>query len=321
MRIIALISLFFLISTHLSAQSVFDGLGAQTQVTNATELVEERIDKISLSRRIFVITNRNSSFGRGDFVSLLINNELVARALVAKLTADGLAGIKIVKIYSMDQWNFLREGLTVQVLRGDDSYYQNLRNQPENADELTLIKEEEDLFNSSTFLEDDLLLDEKTNRILKNDNILSVFLSSIEGVDNAGQSASYRQFNASYAYQLDDNIFVEASYGRNLINDFPAGGIDTLLQNISIKGSYVFKGPYFSFFLPYIGYQFMSASSDDAGQGVGAAQAQRELDLVDELKQNRPIFGVTALKRLVPGWFIRASIGNDALGAGLALEF
>lgn len=317
--LILFMSVFF--SLCLQAQSVFDGLGSQTQVTNSSDLVDEKIEKISLSRRVFVITNSNRSFGRGDFISLLLNNELVARALVAKLTTDGLAGIKIVKIYSMDQWNFLREGLTVQVLRGDDSYYQNLKNQPQNDDELSLIKEEEDLFNSSTFLEDDLLLDEKTNRILKNDNIFSVYLSSIEGVDNAGQSASYRQFNAAYAYQVDDNIFVEASYGRNLINDFPSGGIDTLLQNITLKGSYVFKGPYFSFFLPYIGYQFMSASSDDAGQGVGSSQAQRELELVDELERNRPIFGVIALKRLVPGWFIRASLGNDSIGAGLALEF
>jgi hypothetical protein len=197
-------------------------------------------------------------------------------------------------------------------------------NDEELPEEMGLIDGEDDLFNESTFLEDDLLLEDKSNRILKNDHLASFYLGFYEGIDNAENPTSYQQFNASYAFQIEDSIFVEASYGRNLINDYPVGNLDTLLQNFTFRAKYVIKAPYFSFILPYVGYQLVTASSDDAGVADGIASPQdlqRELDLVDAQGESRPIFGVTIIRRLVPGWFIRASFGLDQTGVGLALEF
>lgn len=314
-----------LFSGPVAAQSVFDDVtNSGPATTGPSDLADERIEQISPSRRIFIITNNSSSFAQGDFISILQNEQLIARALVAKLTNAGLAGIKIVKIYNLDLWNPLRVGDDIQVLRGDDSYYQRLMNDEELPEEMSLINDEEDLFNESTFLEDDLLLEDKSNRILRNDHILSFYLGFYEGIDNAENAATYQQFNAAYAYQIDDNIFVEASYGRNLINDFPTGGLDTLLQNFTFKAKYVIKAPYFSFVLPYVGYQLVTASSDEAGVPDGQASPadlERELELVDAQKENRPVFGVTVIKRLVPGWFIRGSFGLDQVGVGLSLEF
>lgn len=308
-----------------SGQSVFEDVSDSGPArTGPADLVNERIERIAPSRRILIISNRNSSFAQGDFISLLQNEQLIARAIVAKLANSGVAGIKIVKIYDMDLWNPLKVDDDVQVLRGDDSYYQRLMNDEQLPEEMNLIDDEDDLFNESTFLEDDLLLEDKSNRILKNDHLMAFYLGFYEGIDNEENPSRYQQFNASYAFQIEENIFVEGSYGRNLINDFPSGNLDTLLQNFTFKAKYVIKAPYFSFVLPYVGYQLVTATSDDAGTPDGQAtpkQLDRELELVEAQKRNRPIFGVTLIKRLVPGWFIRASFGLDQAGVGLALEF
>lgn len=324
--LISWLSLSFVLAPGtLTAQSVFDDVtNSGPATTGPSDLADERIERISPSRRIFIISNNARSFAQGDFISILQNEELIARALVAKLAENGLAGIKIVKIYNLDLWKPLRSEDNIQVLRGDDSYYQKLMNDEELPDEMSLIEDEQDLFNESTFLEDDLLLEDKSNRILRNDHLVSFYLGFYEGIDNAENATTYQQFNASYAFQVEDNIFVEGSYGRNLINDYPTGGLDTLLQNFTFRAKYVIKAPYFSFVLPYVGYQLVTGSSDEAGvpgDNTTPQQLQRELDLVEAQKQSRPVFGVTIIKRLVPGWFIRASFGRDQAGVGLALEF
>ena len=106
-----------------SAQNVLDELGDSSPSAQAPDLAVEKVEKISQSKRIFIITNSNSSFDEGDFVSLLLDAKLAARALVAKTTDAGVAGIKITKIYSLALWKRLREKTEVQILRGDDSYY------------------------------------------------------------------------------------------------------------------------------------------------------------------------------------------------------
>lgn len=80
--------------------------------------------------------------------------------------------------------------------------------------------------------------------------------------------------------------------------------------------------------MPYVGYQIIQAQSPGAGvyDGVSTpAPTQEELDQelngVNDLKKSSLIFGVTVLKRIVPGWFIRLDMGSDLLNAGLALEF
>lgn len=322
MKILLIFSLLFSFSA-LKAQSIFDTFGNQANVSRSGDLATETIDRISLSRRIFIITNQANSFGKGDFITLLVNGEPVARAVAAKTTDNQLAGIKILTIYTLNLWNELKVGQQIQIFRGDDSALRNQQAQTEEGPE-SIIASEEDLFNDTTFLEDDLQLDENQNRVIKNDHLLGVQLSQVEGVNNDFSTIRYNMIQASYGYQIDDNIFVEGMLGRSVLNDFPALGLDTTLTNLTARAKYTFAGPYLSFFQPYVGFQVINADSDEAGvatEDVTEEELQQELDLLAETKKNRIVFGVTVMRRLVPGWFIRADLGSDLLSAGLSLEF
>ncbi len=75
--------------------------------------------------------------------------------------------------------------------------------------------------------------------------------------------------------------------------------------------------------MPYVGYQNKTVSSPDAGKGTNQTEAQNqaELDAIDNLSRSGVVAGVTVLRRLVPGWFVKADLGTDLLGIGFAIEF
>ena len=79
-----------LLSWNLKAQNVLDDIEEEDRVEttrseNAPNLVSETVKIISPSKKIFILTNQNRSFSKGDFISLLLNKKLVCRALVAKV--------------------------------------------------------------------------------------------------------------------------------------------------------------------------------------------------------------------------------------------
>lgn len=337
-QLIILLQTFLLLCSfsipQVQAQNVLDDIEISERGDSANngempELAKETIVKISASKKIFLITNESQTFGKGDFISLLLNAKLAVRALVAKTTEDKIAGIKITKIYSLALWNQLRQGMEVQVIKGDDSYFTLKEKKAENGEEDkidTKIQDEDDLFNSTTLGgDDDLSLEENPNRLIKPDNLLAFNVGMIEGKDSDGTARRYTQLNGAWAYQLVDNIWGEVQLGTNVINDFPATEIDTRLTNITVRGKYTFSAPFYSYFQPYIGYQVIRADSPgagvDDGRGRTEAELQQELDVVDETAKSRVIFGVTLLKRIVPGWFVRADLGMDILSGGLTLEF
>ena len=308
------------------AQSIADEIneGGEEFSFEAPPLTTEKIEKISPSGKILVITNSNNSFGKGDFISLVRDNELVTRALVAK-THNGLAGIKIMRYYSMPLFNMLRARMDVQIIRGDDSYF-GKKKKSEDADGKTeeMIKDEEDLYNEAALLEDDLEIDENKNRVIKTDNIITAFMAMVEGVDNDGNSKRYNQLNAGWMYQLEDNVWGEITYGQNVINDFPSTGLDTKMTNLTFKIKYTIQAPFYSYLQPYAGYQMIGASSPGAGVDDGSTDPNvlaLEEQRVSDLKRNNAIFGITLLKRLVPGWFARFDLGSDVLSFGFGLEF
>jgi len=323
--LLALILIIVLYSSSSFAQNVLDDLGGGAAAAQAPDLAVEKVEKISQSKRIFIITNSNSSYDKGDFISLLLNAKLAARAIVAKTTDSGVGGIKITKIYSLALWKRLREGTEVQVLRGDDSYYKLQKQQAKNTEEdQGLIKSEEDLFNETSLLEDDLTLEENGNRIIKQDNIVSATMASVEGIDNDGSSQRYTQFNVNWAYQIEDNIWAEFVYGQNIIDDFPNPGLQTKMTNIVLRAKYTISAPFFSYVQPYVGYQIIGASSPGAGEedpDNPDIDLNAELNRLEDLKKSSVVFGLTVLKRLVPGWFIRGDLGSDNLGIGFGLEF
>jgi hypothetical protein len=332
--------LFILITASVRAQNVLDDIEEEDRIDTpagaeqAPNLVSETIKTISPSKKIFILTNENQSFTKGDFISLLIANKLVCRALVAKTTPEKLSGIKIVKIYNLVLWKQLALGKEVLVLKGDDSYYTNKEKAPEKEkngkpkkDE-SKLQSDEDLFNSTSLSgsEDDQSLDENSKRLIKPDNLLSVNVGLIQGKDVDGSKKNYTQINGAWAYQLTDNIWAEAGIGTNTIRDYPFTGLDTRLINIEVKAKYTFSAPFYSYIQPYVGYQTILASSPGAGTDPGdgsrsPAQLAEELQMVQDQKKSTVIFGVTILKRIVPGWFVRADFGTDIINGGLSIEF
>jgi hypothetical protein len=330
--------LFLLTTATAVAQNALDDIEDEERTDMASSdqlpnLVNETIKVISPSQKIFILTNKNQSFSKGDFISLLILNKLVCRALVAKTNDDKLSGIKIVKIYNLELWKQLYVGKEVLVLKGDDSYYINKEKKPENEplkdkkDE-SKLQSDEDLFNSTSLSgnDDDLSLEENIKRLIKPDNLLSFNVGLIQAQDIDGSSKKYTQLNGAWAYQLSDNVWGEAALGTNTITDYPSTGLDTRLTNITLRAKYTFNAPMYSYLQPYVGYQTMLASSPGAGVDPGdnsrtALELEQELQLVSDLKKNTVIFGVTILKRIVPGWFIRADLGSDIMNGGLSIEF
>lgn len=331
--------LFLLAATPLRAQNALDDIEEEDRIDSiatgdqAPNLVSETIKVVSPSKKIFILTNENQSFSKGDFISLLLGNKLVCRALVAKTTEAKLSGIKIVKIYNLILWKQISAGKEVLVLKGDDSYYTNKDKAPakeaEDSKKIeSKLQNDEDLFNSTSLSgeEDDLSMDENSKRLIKPDNLLSFNVGLIEGKDVDGATKKYTQLNGAWAYQLNDNLWGEAGIGTNTVRDYPFTGLDTRLINITVKAKYTFSAPFYSYFQPYVGYQTILAESPSAGLDPGdGTRTQEELDeelqLVQDMKKSTVVFGVTFLKRIVPGWFLRADFGSDIINGGLSIEF
>lgn len=339
-KILVFFSLLSLIAaTPLCAQNALDDIEEEDSLESslpgdqAPTLVSETIKVISPSKKIFILTNNNQSFSKGDFISLLLANKLVCRALVAKTNNENLSGIKIVKIYDTTLWKQLAPEKEVLVLKGDDSYYVRKgknSNSPDAKDKKdeSKLQNDEDLFNSTSLsgTDDDLSMEENNLRLIKPDNLLSFNIGLIEGKDVDGSSKKYSQINGTWGYQLNDNIWAEAGVGTNTIRDYPATGLDAQLINITVKGKYTFAAPFYSYFQPYVGYQTILANSPGAGEDPGDGSRTQEeladeLTLVNDLKKSSLVFGVTVLKRIVPGWFIRADLGTDIINGGLSIEF
>lgn len=285
----------------------------------APNLATETIKSISSSQKIFIITNENQSFGNGDFISLLLENKLVARALVAKNTEAKLSGIKIVKVYALDLWKQLSTGKEVQVLRGDDSYFSAQKIAEKNAknkvEDTSKLKSEEDLYNSTTLADgDDSSLEENTRRHIKTDNLLALNVGLIDGITDTQAATRYTHLNGSWAYQISDDVWAEFMLGSNTVRDFPATLIDTRMTAYSVRAKYTIAAPFYSYIQPYLGYQIITAQSP-------GAQTATEFALVDKLAKSRIVAGASLLRRIVPGWFLRVDFGSDLINGGLQLEF
>lgn len=349
MKNFKLISFIFFIALTLAqnvfAADVIDSIeeedraeaDAQAASNNAPNLVNETIKSISASKKIFILTNESNSYSRGDYISILIQNQLVCRALVAKTTNEKLSGIKIVKIYNPTLWKQLSNNKEVLILKGDDSYYSNKPKAVANdgdkkskKDELK-IQSEEDLFNTTTVSnDDDQTFEENNKRLIKPDNLLGLKYSMLQSKTSDGSSTRYAHIAGDWGYQIGDNVWAEFGVGTNTIRDYPDvtgdGGLDTRLISYSVRLKYTINAPFYSYIMPYAGYQLVTASSPGAGQqDVNNPQSDsnlaKELQLVDDLKKSGPIFGVTIMRRIVPGWFARLDLGTDLIGGGISLEF
>lgn len=321
LNIICLLAIFGIFN-NLKAQSLVDDANTSIDVATPGGIFTETIKIISNSKKIFILTNTNQQLSPGDFISLALGNDLAARALVAK-THQGQVGIKILKIYSLTQWGRLRRNQDVQIIKGDDSGF----GKKVAVEETTVsgkINSEEDLFSNDVVIEEDIDLEENKQRHIKPDNVVSVSGSYLTAnlPPSLGDTTRAPEFGIAWAYQFRDNFFVEGVYGRALFKNFPNDGLSTLVNRVIGRVKFNIKGPAYTFFMPYAGFQTTTVSSPEAGKGgIDTLLAQEELEAVDNLEKAGPVVGVTILRRLVPGWFVRADLGTDVLNLGFAVEF
>lgn len=312
--------ILLILSTTGYSQSIVDSFSDSQEITTPANLVNEDIIRISDARRIFVITNNQDSYAKGDFVTILIDEQPICRGLVAKTTGQ-ISAVKITKIYSLDLFNSLRQSMTVQILRGDDSFYRLKKDTPEKEE--FKVEGEDELFDETTILSEDMNDDARKGQIIKNDNLLSFGIGLVDGYDEARNPSKNQQMNISYGYQLNNNIWLEGFYGTHQIKGFPNSEIDTVIYNIALRIKYAVDAPFNSVIMPYFGYQSVSADSPGAGESDSNSDTEnkQEIVAVDSLKKSRPIFGVTGMRRIVPGWFVKLTLGTDIINGGLALEF
>jgi hypothetical protein len=308
---------FFLSFSALS-QTVLEKLSDEEEVISPSgALVVEKIEKISQSKRIIVLSNENQAFNMGDFISLLIKDKPVARAIVAKIK-ENIAGIKILKIYAQPEFDALALGNEVQIVRGDDSSYFKTKVEKD-------IPKEEDLFDKEAISDEELGdVDDKKDYLIVNSSIFNVALGSIDSINLAGQSTRYGQLNAQYSYQVKRNFFVNLLYGQNTITGFPSFGLDTTLYNITARVKWTVQIFWGILLQPYAGYQVLIADSPGAGQNSGDNTSQPQLNaesaLVDKMEDSKFIFGLSTLIKIVPGWYVQIDLGTDIANAGFSVE-
>ena len=199
LRVFVFFTVFYQTIYLCYGQSVIDELSGSEGESAPSTLSNEKIEKISPSRKIYLITNGNQSFQKGDFISLIFKGTMFARALVAK-DINGLSGIKILRKYSPETASFVRPGHPIQVIRGDDSFYKKGVGADGDGESGLIVQTEEDLFNKTAIWEgeDDTELTEKERNLIKQDNIISIWYGRIEGADLRGESARYNQILASW---------------------------------------------------------------------------------------------------------------------------
>jgi len=322
-KIIAL--LITLLVTQIPSKGYAFGILDQiSSDTSISDLITENILGISPSKRIFIISNENRSFSKGDFISLVYNATLTARAIVAK-NSDSGAGIKIVKIYNWQKWQQLSKGIPVQIIRGDDSYFKSEKksDQENDVDSMVAkIENDEDLFNSTEILGKDLTQDEKEANI-RQDHFASINFGQYPIIGNT-EGLSINMFTLSYNYQIGSNFWLGLNAGSSTLQEFPAPGLNTNITSVAILGSYIFKLPFYSYILPYAGFNYQIGDSPKAGTDDGTnTQDERDAEIaqVNALNTGEIIFGAKLVRHLAPGWYAVASIGTDIMQIGVGIEF
>jgi hypothetical protein len=323
---IAIIKLIlFLLATPGHAQDLMTDVNANLSLENEQAKFSEKINTISRSGKIFILTNSNQIMGKGDFITLLLKQGgPVARAVVAK-THSGRVGIKVLKVYSLTRWNQINRGMDIDIIRGDDAFlFKKIVVKSEEPKIEETIESEEDLFNDKEIVEKDLTDFYKDNRLIKPDSIVTVGYNQLSFKDQVtGDTVASNQYNIAWAYQFADNYWIEGLFGNATASSYPAQGSSTSITNLTARLKYTFKLPLYSYLIPYIGFQTYSVSSPDAGIVVNGntETAQAEEETINNLEESGVIFGATVLRRLVPGWFVKLDLGTDIVNIGIGIEF
>lgn len=316
MKLLKLIFVYTLLVSTVLSQDLLEDLSSGGSIGDSSQIFTERIINIGRSKKVFILTNTNSMLNKGDFITLIINDkDAAARAVVAK-NHDSLVGIKILKIYSLKNWSEIYKGMDIKILKGDDSIL-FVKEESKDKKEESKIEGEEDLYAEELAVEDSFEEDfGKDKRHIKPDNIINAAYGFFTfNDDSSGSSGSGgHELTGGWAYQFQDNFWIEGLATSVTIDEYPSVGKQTVLTRLTARLKYTYKLPFYSFAMPYIGYQANRADSPEASKG------QQSND-VQNLALGKIAFGVTLLRRLVPGWFVKVDLGNDLINIGAAIEF
>lgn len=332
---IFIICIFLPQTPHCLGQTIVDEIKAVSigEVPLKNQVFSETISTISSNKRIFIITNSNQKLIMGDFVSFIIDDELVARALVVK-TRDDRSGLKLVKIYSQGKWSSLTTGMNINIIRGDDSYYlSQLKKERESilspsTETAAKTSNSLDLGQRDLTSDEALILGSEFNldnnkshlRKLDADHLLYFTVGNMRSLGAEGSEDTYLHYRFGWGYQVFNNWFTDISYGHSTIKKYPASDIDTSLNTITIKFGYIFQLPVHSFLYAYGGLYNNIAIAPGAGEGVSDAQAQDESEKVRDLEGIGYLGGISFYKRLVPGWTFKIDADLKNVGAGIMVE-
>ena len=317
---------FLMLPLSICGQSILSEYAQNTNFPVQERLSTEKILKISNSRKIFIMSFNNKGFSLGDFITLIHQDQHVARAIVAK-TKDERVGIKIIKIYSIPLWNQLQKGLEIKVLRGDDSYFvrKKKKNKEKTEDglsqDIAQIVTNDDLFNDKTFLKEDIDSDERKKSFIKTDNLINASTGFVNTVDLDGEATRDTHFSFTWGHQLFPNLWGELAYGFSNLKGFPDKNIVTALHIFTVRMKYTIRAPFYSFINPYLGYQVTAAQAPASDIGKDEKTPEEQKALLSEIQRAGLAAGVTVLIRMVPGWFARIDMGTDIMGIGMTLEF
>lgn len=302
-------------SSSAEAQSLAQELNVGTSGPLVDDIFTEEIKTISNSKKIFILTNENQKLRKGDFISIILDGELASRAIVAKITPDRV-GIKMLRIYSLSQWQKLRLDLPVQILRGDDSYFKKSATKDEEvSDGSPAIQSEKDLFNDTGLELDE---EEGKNRIIRPDNIAGISYSQLVVTDTNAREKRFNRITFSWAKQFKDNYWAEGVYSFINLPNFPSPEVvQSIAHEFMARIKYNIKAPAYTFVMPYVGMvkRFINAPAVENGG------TDTEKSKITDLEEFQIAVGATVLRRLVPGWFLTANIGTDMLNFGVSVEF
>lgn len=313
----------FTFVNNARAQDVMDGFESDVNSGRYQTQFTETIRLISRSKKVFILTNTNQNLFKGDFITLLLDQKNpVVRALVGKVH-DGLVGIKILKIYSLSNWKRLGKSVDVQIVKGDDTFLFTKKEDKKEEDpsESVGIESEEDLYNTDD-IDKELNSFNKDNRLIKPDNIIGGSYSQLQYVDQTrkDQTISKGSIGISWAYQIADNIWIQGVFRNTSMKDTPEKGTTSTVNALTARIKYTFKLPFYSYAMPYAGFLYQQATQPTSN-ALTSEDQENEDALYASLNKKVPVFGVTLLKRLVPGWFLQADLGIDVQSLGVAIEF
>ncbi len=314
--------LLSIISYGSQAQNIIDDLQdngpTEPSVSDGLGQFSEEVILKSRNRRILILTNQNKSLKQGDFISLFVNDQKIARAIVAK-NRDTKVAIKIINTFSDSFDSYTKRGSDLVIVRGDDSAFTS-----QEKESLTSLEDSE-LFQSDLFGAED----ESKKPSLQENHLITLAIGMHQSINLEKDKEFYLHGIASYALNAAGPFWIEGLYGFSNMQKFPANNISAHLHGVGARIKFNLNLPWHTYFMPYAGVHFayiLSPNTEEPPTSLPVTdpdviQYNKEVDLITEGIKMQLAAGFTLHKRFVPGWFFTLNGGIDLIYVGVTIGF